>query len=54
MQVVLRELGNVRVEMTGSKWMVLLLGLYGNMNDGMIEAVKEFLERMWCTRCVNQ
>ncbi|MPC58694.1 hypothetical protein E2C01_052701 [Portunus trituberculatus] len=46
MQVVLRELGNVRMEMTGREWMVLLLGLCGDANGRMIEAVKEFLEKM--------
>ena len=30
MQLVLRELGNARVEMTGREWMVLLLGLCGD------------------------
>ncbi|MPC70299.1 hypothetical protein E2C01_064543 [Portunus trituberculatus] len=50
MQVVLSELGNARVEMTGREWMVLLLGLCGDTNDRMIEAVKEFLERMWRAR----
>ncbi|MPC65035.1 hypothetical protein E2C01_059159 [Portunus trituberculatus] len=52
MQVVLRELGNARVEMTGREWMVLLLGLCGDKNDRMIEAVKEFLEKMWHARRV--
>ncbi len=54
MQVVLTELGhtgNDRVEKTGREWMVLLLGLCGGVNERMIEAVKEFLERMWRARC---
>ena len=54
MQVILRELGhnrNERVEMTGREWMVLLLGLCGDTSERMIEAVKEFLERMWSARC---
>ncbi|MPC34665.1 hypothetical protein E2C01_028062 [Portunus trituberculatus] len=54
MQMVLREFENIRVKMTGREWMVLLLGLCGNTNDRTIEAVKEFLERMWRARCVNQ
>ena len=53
MQVVLRELGHDRVEMTGREWMVVLLGLCGETNERMIEAVKEFLERMWRARCRN-
>ncbi|MPC67802.1 hypothetical protein E2C01_061988 [Portunus trituberculatus] len=52
-QVVLRELGHDRVEMTGREWMVVLLGLCEEMNERMIEAVKEFLERMWRARCRN-
>ena len=40
MQVVLRELGNVRVEMTGREWM-LLLGLCGDRNGRIIEAVRD-------------
>ncbi|MPC18193.1 hypothetical protein E2C01_011069 [Portunus trituberculatus] len=46
MQVVLRELGNAKVK-TRRGWMVLLLRLCGEMNERMIEAVKEFLGRMW-------
>ncbi|MPD03129.1 hypothetical protein E2C01_098752 [Portunus trituberculatus] len=53
MQVVVSELGHDRVEMTGREWMVLLLGLCGETNERMIEAVKEFLERMWRARCRN-
>ncbi|MPC88440.1 hypothetical protein E2C01_083343 [Portunus trituberculatus] len=34
--------------MTGREWMVVLLGLCGETNGKMIEAVKEFLERMRC------
>ncbi|MPC97930.1 hypothetical protein E2C01_093275 [Portunus trituberculatus] len=48
MQVVLRELGHKRVEMTGREWMVVLLGLCGDTDERMIETVKEFLERMRC------
>ncbi|MPC90116.1 hypothetical protein E2C01_085086 [Portunus trituberculatus] len=47
MQVVMRELGNARVEKTGREWMVLLLELCGEMSERMIEAVMKFLERMW-------
>ncbi|MPC24151.1 hypothetical protein E2C01_017226 [Portunus trituberculatus] len=54
MQVVLRELGNARVEMTGREWLVLLLGLCGDTNDRMIKAAKEFLEEMWHARHMNQ
>ncbi len=47
MLVVLRELGYDRVEKTGWEWMVLLLGFCGETNKRMmIDAVKEFLERM--------
>ncbi|XP_063877492.1 uncharacterized protein LOC135109778 [Scylla paramamosain] len=56
MQVILTELGhdrNERVEKTGKEWMVLLLGLCREANERMIEAVKEFLERMWRARCMN-
>ena len=53
MQVVLRELGHDRVEMTGREWMVVLLGLCGETNERVIEAVKEFLERLWRARCRN-
>ncbi|MPC12302.1 Calcium uptake protein 1, mitochondrial [Portunus trituberculatus] len=34
--------------MTGREWMVVLLGLCGETNERVIEAVKEFLERMRC------
>ncbi|MPC21927.1 hypothetical protein E2C01_014931 [Portunus trituberculatus] len=56
MQVVLTELGcnrNERVEKTGKEWMVVLLGLSRETNERMIEAVKEFLERMWRARCTD-
>ena len=54
MQVILTKLGNSwdeRVEKTGREWMVLLLRLYRETNERMIEAVKEFLKKMWCARC---
>ena len=54
MQVILTELGHSwdeRVEKTGREWMVLLLGLCKETNERMIEAVKEFLEKMWRVRC---
>ena len=54
MQVILTELGHgwdERVEKTGREWMVLLLGLCRETNARMIEAVKEFLEKMWRARC---
>ena len=53
MQVFLSEMGrdvNVFAERTGREWMVLLLGLRGETNGRVIEAVKEFLERMWSAR----
>ena len=54
MEVLLSEMSqelNVGVEMrTGRDWMVLMLGLSGESNRKVIEAVKEFLERMWCLR----
>ena len=53
MRVVLTEMGcemNEVVEKSGREWMVLLLGLCQETNERMIEAVKEFLERMWSTR----
>jgi len=53
MCIILTEMGcetNEVVERTGSEWMVLLLGLCEETSGWMIEAVKEFLERMWCTR----
>ena len=56
MQVILRELGhnrNERVEMTGREWMMVLLGLCGETNERMIEAVKDFLKRMCRARCRN-
>ena len=56
MQVILTELGHSwdeRVEKTGREWMVLLLGLCRETNERMIEAVKEFLEKMWRVRCTE-
>ena len=56
MQVILTELGHSwdeRVEKTGREWMVLLLGLCRETNERMIEAVKEFLEKMWRVRCTD-
>ncbi|MPC40919.1 hypothetical protein E2C01_034493 [Portunus trituberculatus] len=53
MQVVLKELGNSRVEKIRKEWMVVLLGLCGEMSERMIEAVKGFLEKM-CARCRDQ
>ncbi|MPC39330.1 hypothetical protein E2C01_032863 [Portunus trituberculatus] len=53
MQVILSELGhnrNERVEKTGREWMVLLLGLCSETSERMMEAVKEYLERMWRAR----
>lgn len=56
MRVIFPELGwdeSERMEKTGKEWMVLLLGLSTETTEVMIEAVKEFLERMWCARCRN-
>ncbi|MPC86292.1 hypothetical protein E2C01_081115 [Portunus trituberculatus] len=56
MQMVLTEQGhnrNERVEKMGREWMVVLLGLKREMNERMIEAVNEFLERMWRARCTD-
>ena len=53
MNVILEELEcdeNERIERTGKEWMVLLLGLCRETNGRMIEAVKEYLERMWSVR----
>ncbi|MPC94323.1 hypothetical protein E2C01_089487 [Portunus trituberculatus] len=53
MQVIMTELEhnrNERVEKTGKEWMVMLLGLCGERSEKMIEAVKEYLERMWRAR----
>lgn len=41
---------NVFSERIGREWMVLLLGLGGETNERGIEAVKEFLERLWRAR----
>ena len=49
MIVFLNELGhriNVVDGRTGCEWIVLLLGLNGVANGRMIEAVKEFLEKV--------
>ena len=35
---------------TESEWMLLLLGLNGEASECMMEAVKEFLERVWYVR----
>ena len=54
--MILSELGhnrNERVEKTGREWMVLLLGLCRETSERMMEAVKEYLERMWRARCRN-
>ena len=53
MKVFLNELGhkiNVVGGMTGCEWMVLLLGLNGVANGRMIEAMKDFLEKVWNVR----
>ena len=49
-----RELNEVTViERAGKEWVVLLLGSYGEMSTRMIDAVKEFLEKMWYSRSRN-
>ena len=56
MRVILIEMGhemNEAIEITGRKWMVLLLGLCGETSERMIDAVKEFLEKMWYARSRN-
>ena len=53
MRVVLSEMGrdvNDRTARTEREWMLLLLGLNGEANDRIMEAVKSFLEQMWCAR----
>ena len=53
MDVVLTEMGSeagVVIERTGIEWMVLLLGLCEETTERMIDAVKEFLEKMWSVR----
>ena len=53
MQTTLRELGckeNERTEKTGKEWMMVLVGLCEESTEGIIEAAKEFLEKMWSTR----
>ncbi|MPC41049.1 hypothetical protein E2C01_034630 [Portunus trituberculatus] len=54
MEVVLREFENVRVEKTGREWMALVLGLFGDMNDRVIDTAKEFQERKVYLRSVEQ
>ncbi|MPC76223.1 hypothetical protein E2C01_070630 [Portunus trituberculatus] len=57
MQVILTELGHnrdKRMEMTGREWMVLLLGLCSEKGEGMIEAMKEFLEKMCVSEFVHK
>ena len=52
-QEILTELGynrNESVEKTGKECMVLLLGLYRETNNKMIEPVREVLERIWHPR----
>ncbi|XP_050686795.1 uncharacterized protein LOC126980697 [Eriocheir sinensis] len=54
MQVFLSEMGREVNGRTGREWMVvmvLLLGLSGETNGRVIEAVNEFLESMWRARC---
>ena len=41
------------IERTGREGMVLLLGLCREMSERMIDAVKEFLEKMWYARSRN-
>ncbi|KAG0698434.1 V-type proton ATPase subunit d 1 [Chionoecetes opilio] len=57
MHVILTEMGcemNKVVEKTGREWILLLLGLCGETSGRMIEAVKEFLERiMQCNKMLN-
>ena len=47
-----REMNQV-IERTGRKWMVLVVGLCGKTSERMIDAVKEFLEKMWYARSRN-
>ena len=53
-QTTLRELlgceENERIEKTGKEWMMVLVGLSEESTEGIIKAVKEFLERAWSTR----
>ena len=56
MRVILTEMGremNWMIKRTGREWMVLLLGLGGDMSEWMIDAVKKFLEKMWFARFTN-
>ncbi|XP_050694867.1 uncharacterized protein LOC126984800 isoform X3 [Eriocheir sinensis] len=53
MRVALSEMGwdvNGRIARTEREWMLLLLGLSAEANDRIIEAMKSFLEKMWCAR----
>ncbi len=53
MEVAVSEMGwdvNEVIEITEKEWMVLLLGLSGEASERMVEAVKRFLERVWCAR----
>ncbi len=54
MEVSVSEMGwdvSEVVERTEREWMVLLLGLSEEATERMVEAVKRFLERVWCVRC---
>ena len=44
---------NEVIERTGKDWMVLLVGLCGKTSERMIDAVKEFREKMWHARSRN-
>ena len=44
-----REMNEV-IERTGREWLVLLLGLCGEMSARIIDTVKDFQEKMWYTR----
>ena len=44
---------NEVIERTGREWMMLLLELCGETSERMIDAVKEFLEKMWYARSMN-
>ena len=46
--------GAERTEWRWQEGMMLLLGMCGDTNDKIIEAVKEFSERIWHSRNVNQ
>ena len=56
MRVILTEMGremNKVIERIGREWMVLLVGLCGETSTRLIDAVKEFLEKMWYVRSRN-